>query len=366
MTFKLAHVYNHLATAGGANQARTLLRGWVDHGIDAWGVHAANSGAPESFVSRELDFPLMYPADLTDGLRELDPDVVFVHGYSDQLNTMLKALSESDDFDAKFVLRKGMNLLEYWLGTPADGNPAKVTQQVSNLGWFDLIICPTHAVAERTQLCYGNDTPPLYVVPNAIERDQYVPSSFMGSGWLHVVTASRIAPNNYILAPMLAALRIIDEEAFPLKLDICGPANQPLGSVIRGLAEEYDEITVHGNLDHDEMRTRMEAADVVAVPSISHQAVPLAAVEGMAAGNIVLGSFHEANEEPAMIHLPVAHPPAWYDALVDAYEDPDDAREWVRKGIENAANYDVEHVITEGYLPVFEDLLAEEMPTADD
>lgn len=366
MTFRLAHVYNHLGGGGGANQARTLLRGWGDHGIDAWGVHAANIGAPESFISEKLDYPLMYPSDLQDGLRELEPDVVFVHGYSDQLNEMLKDLSDADDFDAKFVLRKGMNLLEYWLGTPADGNPAKVTQQVSNLDWYDLIICPTHAVAERTQLCYGDGCPPLYVVPNAIDRDEYVPSSFMQNGWLHVITASRIAPNNYILSPLLAALRIIEEGTFPIKLDVCGPANQPLGEVIGGLAEEHDEITLHGKLDHDEMRTYMETADVVAIPSLSHQAVPLAAVEGMAAGNVILGSFHEAHEEPAIVHVPAAHPPAWYDALTDAYADPDDAREWVRKGIENAANYDVERVIGDGYLPVFDDLLAEEMPTADD
>jgi len=354
---RLAHVYNAQAAGGGNVQAQTLLSEWRNHGFDAWGVHATNTGFEDTFVTEEPGYPLMYPNKLTEGLKEIGPDIVLVHGYSPTLDQQLKDLSDSDDFDAVFALRKGMNLFEYWLGAAASDEPKKTTYQITGFDWYDAIICPTRAASERVSIAYGDDCPRLAVVPNGIRRDDYVPSSFMQDGFLRVVTASRLAPNNYVLSPLLAVMRMISQEELPVKMDIYGPANNVTGPVVGSLASEYDDITIHGNSSHDEVREAVERSDVVCVPSVSQQAIPLAALEGMAGGNVVLGSFYEAQEEEAIIQVPAAQPPRWYDALKDAYDDPEDAREWVRKGMERAAQYSVENVVAEGYRPVFEDLI---------
>lgn len=360
MTYTLAHIYNHDGTGGGNKQASLLLRAWAaTDDIDPIGVHAANLNSPENFVSDELEYPLMYPSNIGDGLREIDPDIVFVHGFSPVLNDLLREVKESGDTDAKFVCRKGMNLYEHWGLIFKDRNPRKITDQVTALDWYDCIVCPTIHVRDRISMFYGGDCPQLAYIPNAINRDQYVPSSFMADGTLRVMTASRGGPNDFLLSPLLAVARLLDGPDIPVKLEMYGANFDPIDQVIRSLAADYDDIEVAGYHPREQVKHRMEAADIVCVPSISHQAVPLAAVEGLAAGNIVLASFPEADEEEAIIKMPATHPPAWYEAIKDAYEDPDDAREWVRKGIEAAARYDVSTIVNDGYLPVFEDLLDE-------
>lgn len=350
---RLAHIHNVNGPGGGTVSAQNLLEEWHEHGIEAWAVHAANTNYAETFVSEELEYPVMYPSRLEDGLRELDPDIVFVHGFSPALNEQLRGLAESDDFDAVFVLRKGMNLLEAWLGRAAD----RAISQVRELGWYDCVICPTEAASERMSLMYGGGCPRLAYVPNGIDREAYVPTSFMQDGFLRVITVSRLAPNNFLLSPLLAVMAALQDEMFPVKLDIFGPANNAAANMVRSLAEGFEDISVHGKVEHDALREQLEQADVVCVPSMSHQAVPLAAVEGMAAGNVVLGSFYEAHEEDAIVYVPAAHPPTWLEVLSDIYDDPDDAREHVTDSIERAAAYDVSGVVADGYLPVFEDLL---------
>lgn len=353
---RICHVLNWTASGGGSGQAKTLLDGWNAHPeLEAWAIHASNLGSPENFVSDDPGYPVMFPANMADGIREIDPDIVFVHGYSPELNQNLRELSEGDDVDAAFILRKGMNMFEHWLGGAADAR--QIVHQITNLGWYDAVICPTQAVGERMHLMYGDDSPTLAYVSNAIKRDEYVPSSYLSDGWLKIVTASRGAPNNMLLSPLLAVARIIDNEEFPVKLDMYGASSGQHDAVMQSLADGFDDINVYGYVDHDELKMQMEASDVVCVPSISHQAVPLAAVEGMAAGNVVLTSFPEAQEEEALINVPATHPPAWREAIRDAYDDPEDAREWVTTGIERAALYDVDTVVEEGYLPVFRQVL---------
>lgn len=359
---RLCHVFNYQGGGGGPVAAKTLMDGWVAHpDIDPIAVHAANIGSPENFITEEPGYPVMYPGNISEGLAELDPDIVFIHGYSPTMNRQLKETSERDDVDAKFILRKGMNLFEHWIGVLDHGDPSKTMHQVTNLAWHDLIICPTQAVVERMADFYGQDVDgKLAKVPNAIDRSEMVPSSYMQHGWLRVITASRIAPNNYILSPLMAVARIIQADTFPVKLDMYGPANPAHTRMVESIAEDFDQINAHGKVDHDVLLKEMEAADVVCVPSISHQAVPLAAVEGMATGNVVLCGFPEAREDDALIHLPATHPPAWRHAIEDAYQDPDDAREWVKKGIEGASKYELEKVVGNGYVPLFHEILDDE------
>lgn len=354
----LAHVFNANSVDGGNNQATTLLDAWTRHpDIDPIGVHAANLQSPENFITHEWDYPVMYPSRVDDGLREIDADIVFVHGFSPQLNSLIREYAE--DSDAVFVLRKGANVFEHWGLVFDHKQPEKITHQITEFDWYDCIVCPTIHARDRISLCYADDTPRLAYIPNGIRREDYVPSSFMRDGTLKVTTVSRGGPNEFLLSPLLAVARLLDEGDVPVELDMYGANFEQIDMTIRSLAADYDDIAVNGYVEHDEVRRALEASDVVCVPSVSQQAIPLAALEGMAAGNIVLTSFPEADEEDALIRLPVTHPPAWHDAITDAVEDPEDAREWIRRGIERAADYDVSHIVNDGYIPVFRELVGE-------
>lgn len=400
-TIRLAHIGNLTGSGGGGIQAARLLEAWTEYGrLEPWGVQATNLNSPENFVTRERAYPIMYPSTVADGLREIDPDVVLVHGFSPDMNDQLRQCAgreRADDadadagadedgdadadadadgggdageggiggggedaLDAKWVLRNGMNLYEHWAMSLRHENHRKLTHQVTELDWYDLVVCPTRAAAERQQLFYGPRCPDLCYIPNGIRRDEYVPSSFMLDDELLIVTVSRCGPNDFLLSPLLAVAKILSDETVPVRMEVFGAAHPTLSTAMHEIAGAYDDIVIRGFADQAIVRSRMEQADVVCVPSISHQAVPQAAVEGMAAGNVVLcGDFYETHEEQALVRVPVAHPPAWYKAITDVYEDPDDAREWIRRGIERAADYDIERVVETGYLPAFEALVGD-------
>lgn len=367
-SIELAHVANITAgTGGGGVQATQLLEQWVEtDGIEPWGVHATNLNSPENLTSRKREYPIMYPSSVDQGIREIDPDVVFVHGFSPQLNRQLRDLAAEDDIDAKFVLRNGMNLYEHWGMALRHNNHQKLTHQITEFDWYDLIVCPTQAAAARTQLFYGERCPDLSYIPNGIHRSAYVPSSFMLEDTLKVITVSRGGPNDFLLAPLLAVARIAAEGEIPIEMQVFGASHPALSTAMHEIAEAYDAITIAGYIEHDRVRDHLEVADVVCVPSVSHQAVPQAAIEGLAAGNVVLcGDFFETHEEDALIRVPVAHPPAWHEAITDVHDDPDDAREWIRGGIERAADYDIERIVQEGYLPAFRELVEGDDADAD-
>lgn len=114
-----------------------------------------------------------------------------------------------------------------------------------------------------------------------------------------------------------------------------------------------DEVRIVGHIPKEEVKIHLEHVDVVCIPSVSQQAVPTIAVEAMAAGNVVLCSqFHTVNEAAALIRLPMDHVPSWYQALKDVHDDPQDANDIVREGLDSSKDHDVEQVVTGAYLPM--------------
>lgn len=366
MAIDIAYVYNHSGKGGGSSQARTLLEAFTRRDeLAVTAVHAADTNVPEHVLDESGSYPVLWPSTVEGGLRELDPDVVFVHGYGPPLNARLRDLKEEGDLDAAWVMRYGANLFEAWSLGPmragTDGNVSKndikhITDHVLGFKWYDCLICPSQAAAERCQHYYGDDTPRLAHIPNGIKTTAYAPSSFMLNDTLSVLTVSRAGPNDFLMAPIWAVARLAGD--YPIELTVLGAGHAANIGAVKHITEQVDAISYGGYVDNDRVRTHMEMADVVCVPSVSQQAVPLAALEGMAAGNVVLcGSFQPAYEEEALIRVPTPHPPAWHDALEDVFADPEDAVEWQQKGIENAKGYDVSKIVEAGYIPVFEGLV---------
>lgn len=355
---KLAYMSNLRAADGTKTNADRLCAEFHSRdGIDVTALHIQGTGLPENLRTTKPGYETLYPRSFREGIEEADPDVVLIHGFNAD---MIEYLEEMDD-DRAYVFRDGINVMENWLSLYGTPDPRTITTPIQKLDLFDGVFAPSQAAAERLDFIYGPECPHLAVAPCVIDYEDYVPSPWMQDDTFQVVTASRVAPNNYILAPILAVRRLTRErEDLDVELHILGGADEPYERVIGQLADGMEEVDFQGHIDPDGTRLYLQAADVVCVPSVTQQAVPTVAVEALAAGSVVLsGGYRTAGEEEMLVQVPVDHPPVWFDALVDAVDSPDDAKQRVRDGLEAARTYDVERVVDEAYIPMLS-LLNEE------
>lgn len=357
---KVSYVTNLTnAVGGGGSNAERLCAAFDSRPeIDFVAIHASGTNAPETFWTDELGYRACFPKSLKDGIEQTDPDIVFVHGFNVSMIDWLR--DHAADDDRIYTWRNGVNTLEQWLTLYNHGSGRKVTAPVYDLDFFDAIFAPSYAAGERLRFHYGSDCPHLSVAPCTIEYKKYVPTPFMEDNTLRIATASRVAPNNYILGPLLAVRRLIEQENLDVDMEIMSAGDRPYPDVIESVAADIDQVRIVGHLQTDEVQNHLEYADVVCVPSISQQAVPTIAVEAMAAGNVVLSAdYHTVTEEDTLIRVPLDHIPSWWKALKDTAEHPDDANSRIKDGLEAAKGYDTEKVVNESYLPMFTMLMDE-------
>lgn len=360
---KVAYLTNLTsAVGGGGTNADRLCRAFHQSDeIDVVAVHAQGTNAPETFYTDKLGYPAQFPVSLRDALDEIECDIVFVHAFNVEMIEWFSHYAANDD-ERVYVWRNGVNTLEQWLNLKRNGDIRNVTTPISNLDFFDGIFAPSSAAAERLKLNYGDDCPFLAIAPCTIDYSEYIPTPFYEDGTLRITVASRIAANNYVLQPLLAVRRLVEQEGFDVEMEILGGADGRYGDTITSVAEGVHEVSVKGHLPPDEAKKYLEWSDVVCIPSISHQAVPTVAVEAMAAGNVVLCSpFHTVNEEDTLIRVPMDHPPMWHDALLDVADDRAGSLDLVNQGIERAKAYDVGRVVGEAYLPMLTMLKAHKL-----
>lgn len=360
MDLDLAYMSNLRAADGTKTNADRLCTAFDSRdGIHLSAIHIQGTGLPETLRTTQPGYETLYPRSFREGIEVTDPDVVLIHGFNADMIEYLE--DYADDDDRVYVFRDGINVMENWLALYGTPDPRTITTPIRKLDLFDGIFAPSRAAAERLDFIYGPDCPHLAVAPCVIDYEAYVPSPWMKDDTLRVVTASRVAPNNYILAPILAVRRLTRErEDLDVELHILGGADEPYQQVVSQLADGMDEVDFSGHLDPDDARLYLQAADVVCVPSVTQQAVPTVAVEALAAGSVVLsGGYRTAGEEEMLVQVPVDHPPTWFDALADVVDSPDDARQRVRDGLDAARSYHVERVVDEAYLPMLS-LLNEE------
>lgn len=362
----LAYLTNLNAVDGTKTNADRLCREFDQRDeIDLTAVHIQATNAPENFWTDELGYEALYPRSFRKGIETVDPDIVLIHGYNVDMIDYLTDYAPEDD--RIYVLRNGVNTMEQWLSLYSSGDPRRVAYTLSKFDVFDGVFCPSTAAAERLNFAYGSDTPHLAVAPCVIDYDQYAPSPFMDDGDLHVILASRMAPVNYTLGPILALQRLAVDDDASVKMQVLGGGDRPYREVIEMVTEEMPHVEVTGHLSPADAKAHMEAADVLCVPSVTQQAVPTTAVEGLAAGCVVVsGAYQSAYEEETMIRAPADHPPAWYEVLSDIIESPDEAVDRIQDGLEAAKQYDTARIVTEAYLPTFNLLLAEREMESDD
>lgn len=356
--------------SGAGTHAKLLMEELATRdGIDLTAMQGQQTGWPETFITEgddpdlELDLPYdwVFPHNIEEALIARDPDAVIVHVFNTQLFDVLESVSEQTDIT--FILRHGTNLYEQWVNRWRGQNEtlSSVSEVVWGLDWFDAIICPTQTVADRLQLYYGDDCPQLFAIPNGINLDEFVPTTYRNTDEFRVVVASRPVANNYLALPILAARRLVED--IPIKLRVYGGGDaesERLIGTCQRLAGDTGDIEFWGQTDREVVIRALEQADVACVPSMSHNAVPYAALEGLAAGCLVIASDCAAiREEPTIIRASPEDPTTWYEALWDAYHDAEDVKEIVRDGLQAAREYNVERIVSEGYLPLLEQVADE-------
>lgn len=353
---ELAYVTNlHGVSGASVNADRVCSYLATETDVDVTAVHSQSTGLPKPVETVTGDYPQRWAPDLLDGLVDLDPDIVFVHSYNPDLLLELRGQAEVDD--RTWLWRHGASVAEQWLTLGHYRDADRVTSLVTDLSWFDGVFCPSKAAAMRLNLMYGADTPPMTVAPIVIEPEAYDPTPFLAGGTLRIVTASRVAANNYLLAPLLAARNLATEH--DVEMRILSAGKEHYREVVDRIAGDMEFVEIEGNLPPDDVIEHLEWSDVVCIPSYAHQSISTVAAEAMAAGNVVLaGQYQAVNEEESIIRVPVEHGPAWYAALQDVVDDPEDAQEWVDDGIAHAADYAVERVVEKAYLPQFHGLTA--------
>lgn len=352
---RVAYVASFGGDSGATTHALALLEEFAGlDDLDVWGVQCVETGWPEPFVSEDAyPYPVVFPNTIREGLELVDPDIVYVHVFNMEMLSAMREMKGS--LDAKWIYRFGSNLFEHWVSRATGAEPGFLTYMVEEFDWFDALFCPSHAVIEQLQLYYGSDVPRLAYVSNGVPIERYSPTPLMDDGHLNVLTASRIAVSSFIPAPVVAMRRLSAE--IPCSMRILGDSLPPLEDSLRLLISDMDAVDIGGFRNRDAVRRHMERADVVCIPSVSHTAVPMVAIEAMAAGCVVLtADYVVADEEPAMVQVPLDHAPAWYEMLNQVYDDPEAARETVRDGLEAAKAHDV-RTVAPTYVDLFRELL---------
>lgn len=339
----------------GAGVGPKIVMDGLASDVDVTAINIQQTGYPEPLIHDEGEYPWIFPHDLAEVLREQQFDVLIVHTYNTELFGVLEDLRP--DLDTAMIYRHGTNMFENWVGRAA-GRPLQLSS-LSSIVWdldmFDAISCPSQTVADRIQLYYGDDAPALMIIPNPIDLHNYTPTTYFDGDALKVVIAGRLQVNNYMPMPLLAVRRLIED--YDVTCRVIGGGNEALANSLQRLAGDAEEIEFLGHVSREQVIRNLERADVACVPAISHNAVPYAVIEALAAGCVTLASESMVmREEPAVIPMPHESPSEWYEALSDACTDIEDCKEIVRDGLEAARKYRVEDVVEQGYLPLFERL----------
>ncbi len=145
----------------------------------------------------------------------------------------------------------------------------------------------------RSQLCRWADPADwdrLHVVPCGIEPWRFADPAPLPGGGPHLVAVGRLAPQKG-LALLVEALALAAPDLPGLRLVILGDG--PLGTVLRAQVARAglsDRITFAGWQDEAGVRAALAAAQALVLPS-SAEGLPVVAMEAMAAGRPVIGTW---------------------------------------------------------------------------
>lgn len=142
----------------------------------------------------------------------------------------------------------------------------------------DRFLCPSRFLADKL-ISFGVEARHVHHCPNFVDVP-HTPAPELGEGWLY---AGRLAEEKGVWTLLQAARQLPG-----VPLTICGSG--PLEPALRRAAQDLPHVQFLGHLTASELQRRLEAAAVVAVPSIWYENFPYAVLEAQVLGRGVVAS----------------------------------------------------------------------------
>jgi len=349
---KLAYL-TALDGQSGAEIQANMLSDFLAKHFDLTLVNAIGTNAPTNFIVRvkENNYSLMYPKTVEEGLLDLNPDICLVHVYSPELFANLRILKERTGMT--MGLRHGISLMEHHLTyLMRNNNPDYVITLFNDLDFFDFIICPSKKVEEEIKLWYG-DKVQTEVIPVAVQPDIYVPTPFMEDGILRILVATRHAPNNFI-SVILSMMKRLEQE-IPCSMQVIGGGVRDYTQLFSRIVEKcgLKNVYISSFVSEEQKRRVFEKADIVLIPSISHQGVPLSVVEALSSGTIpIVSDLPVMNEIESTIKVRHDSIIDWQKEIKKLFYDQKLAKRLILKGLQEVEKFRIDKIIKQ-YVKLF-------------
>jgi glycosyltransferase involved in cell wall biosynthesis len=264
----------------------------------------------EKYVKTETKgVPLLYPArNMMDTVREVDPDVVMLHCFTDQLLTELPDLVRA----YPTAVRVGINILEL-LVTP--GYPRIIPQTISFMQMADHIV----AASENTRhACEGLGcrSEDITVIHTAIDPKQFKVSNCTDPT---IAVLGRVFPVKNHLT-LLQAVKLIRKDFPKVELAISGEGR--LTSMYQQLISLLlldTQVKITGYMD--DLSWLFREVSISALPSISEN-MPACVLESYASGiPCVLSDCGWGDTFQAALKAKHDSPREWADQLLRLLKD---------------------------------------------
>jgi len=187
----------------------------------------------------------------------------------------------------------------------------------------------------------------IEVLPNAVDLDNY--EADPTDDRAHVVFVSNLIERKGV-ADLAAAVEELDRRR-PGEFRVSIAGDGPLSDVIEELAAEHDAVTYHGYVSEERKQRLLAEGSIYVLPTYA-EGLPIAMLEGMAAGNAVVSTAVAAIPEVVDEDRGILVEPGDVEALIDALKelvaDPDRRRRLAvnnRRAVE--AEYSWERVTEE-------------------
>jgi len=162
----------------------------------------------------------------------------------------------------------------------------------------------------------------IEVLPNAIDSNVYDPDPNVSTP--HIVFVSNLIERKGV-SELVEAIEHIEAQEHPeFTMTVAGKG--PLSEQVSALADEHENVAYHGYVSEEAKRSLLEEGSIFVLPSHA-EGLPIAILEGMAAGNAIVatdvGSIPEVIGEENGRTVPPGDVTELYQAITYLVENPE-------------------------------------------
>ena len=189
------------------------------------------------------------------------------------------------------------------------------------------------------------------VIPPGVDLDRFYPAAGRQPGPLRILFVAS-ASRRKGLGVLLRALRLLEDRAGDLALDVCGAVDQKRRYAALVPPAFADRVTFHGRLSETAVAELFRGADVFCAPSLGPDTAALSLLEAQASGNAVVASLVPGYDEIVSdgvdgLLVPPRRPRPLAAALRRLLDEPDLRRRLAGEAVRSARQYGWDHVVAQ-------------------